>query len=154
MSVLTLENKYPGFQLLRPATEHILHKVIKEEAVSFTHVNIIVTDDNTLNRLKKQYFNDDVLTDTISFNFNDPGQDIDGEIYISIDRIRANARKYNNPFQQELALVIIHSLLHLIGYEDQNPGDKQIMDRRQQRYLQQLSIKRLYRTQKSHREKL
>ncbi len=116
---------------------------------TFEKVSLIVSDDNTLNRLKKHYFDDDVLTDTISFNFNEIDQSIDGEIYISIDRIRENAEQFNTGFRRELALVIIHSFLHLIGYEDSLLVDKQQMDRIQRQYLDQISLKRLYRNLKN-----
>ncbi|MBL7066291.1 MAG: rRNA maturation RNase YbeY [Candidatus Marinimicrobia bacterium] len=113
--------------------------------MSFSRVTIIAAGDPVLNRLKKQYFHDDVLTDTISFNFNEPGEAIEGEIYISIDRIKDNARRFDNTFQQELILVILHSILHLIGYNDQHPDEKLQMERLQQRYLHQIHVKRLFR---------
>ena len=145
MPIVTISNNYPNFQLLSPTVRAILQMVAAGEDRTFEKVSLIVSDDNTLNRLKKHYFDDDVLTDTISFNFNEIDQSIDGEIYISIDRIRENAEQFNTGFRRELALVIIHSFLHLIGYEDSLPTDKQQMDRIQQQYLSQIPLKRLYR---------
>jgi len=145
MSLVFIINNYPKFQLLSPAIKPIIETVAKGENVSFSRVTIIAAGDPVLNRLKKQYFHDDVLTDTISFNFNEPGEAIEGEIYISIDRIKDNARRFDNTFQQELILVILHSILHLIGYNDQHPDEKLQMERLQQRYLHQIHVKRLFR---------
>ncbi|MBN2602253.1 MAG: rRNA maturation RNase YbeY [Candidatus Marinimicrobia bacterium] len=148
MPILTISNNYPNFQLLSPMVEIILQKITTGERRTIEKISIIVSDDHTLNQLKKQYFNEDVFTDTISFNFNEINQAIDGEIYISIDRIRENAEKFKTGFQRELALVIIHSILHLIGYEDYSPEDRQQMDRIQKLYLAQVPLKRLYRIRK------
>ena len=149
MPALSISNNYPNFQMLSPMVKSILQIITCGEKRTIEKISIIVTDDDTLNQLKKQYFNDDVLTDTISFNFNEIDQAIDGEIYISIDRIQENAEKYKTGFQRELALVIIHSILHLIGYEDYSPEDKQQMNRTQQLYLEQIPLKRLYRILKN-----
>jgi len=148
MPTVTISNNYPEFQLLSPMVAAIIRTIAAGENKDFQKVAIIVTDDTAVNQLKKQYFQEDVLTDTISFNFNEHDEPVDGEIYISIDRIRENAARFQTGFKQELALVIIHSLLHLIGYEDYTPAAKQLMDRTQQKYLEQLDFKRLYRTTK------
>jgi len=145
MPIVTISNYYPNFQLLSPTVEAIVQKIGAGEKRTFDKVSVIVTDDGSLNHLKKHYFNDDVLTDTISFNLNESDQPVDGEIYISIDRIQENAKQFDTGFHKELALVIIHSILHLVGYEDFTPVDKKQMDRIQQQYLEQISVKRLYR---------
>jgi len=149
MPIVTISNNYPNFQLLSPTVEAILQKIAADEDSTFEKVSLIVSDDSALNRLKKQYFDDDVLTDTISFNFNKSDQPVEGEVYISVDRILENAEQFNTGFPRELALVIIHSFLHLIGYEDSSPTDKQQMERRQQHYLEQVTLKRLYRNLKN-----
>ncbi|MCK4715925.1 MAG: rRNA maturation RNase YbeY, partial [Candidatus Marinimicrobia bacterium] len=150
MSLVSIINNYPKFQLLSPAIKSIIETVAKRENVSFFHVTIIAAGDSMLYRLKKQYFHDNVLTDTISFNFNEPSEAIEGEIYISIDRIKDNARRFDNTFQQELILVILHSILHLIGYNDKHPDEKLQMERLQQRYLHQIHVKRLFRVLKNN----
>ena len=145
MPIVTISNYYPNFQLLSPTVEAIVQRIGAGDKKTFDKVSIIVTDDGSLNHLKKQYFGYDVLTDTISFNLNESDQPVEGEIYISIDRILENAKQFDTGFQKELALVIIHSILHLVGYEDYIPIDKKQMDLVQQQYLEQISVKRLYR---------
>ena len=79
-------------------------------------VNIIVLDDESLRKMKKKYFKEDVYTDVITFNLNeDP---FEGEIYISYHRVIENARLFSKNFENEFKRVLIHGLLHLCGLED------------------------------------
>ena len=79
-------------------------------------VNIVVLDDESLRKMKKKYFEEDVYTDVITFNLNeDP---FEGEIYISYHRVTENARLFSKNFENEFKRVLIHGLLHLCGLED------------------------------------
>ena len=96
-------------------------------------VDIIITDDNTLRLMKKEYFNQDIYTDVIAFNIEeDP---FEGEIYISHQRVKENAEKYKQSFHRELKRVIIHGVLHLCGYNDQTSEEKSIMTSMEENYL-------------------
>ena len=100
-----------------------------------SNVSIIFSTDNHLNELKKQFFHQDVFTDTISFNLEEPNDPIDGEIYISLDRISENAKIYNEKFDSEYKRVIIHSILHLIGFDDQTDKESSKMMELENYYL-------------------
>ena len=100
-------------------------------------ITIIFTTDKKVSNLKKYYFHQDVFTDTISFNLEDEGQPIEGEIYISLDRVFENAKNYNQEYIQECKRVIIHSCLHLIGYDDIKSEDKTSMTAMEEQYLNQ-----------------
>ncbi len=100
-----------------------------------SNVSIIFSTDNHLKELKKEFFNQDVFTDTISFNLEEPNDPIDGEIYISLDRISENAKIYNEKFDSEYKRVIIHSILHLIGFDDQTVKEKSKMTELENYYL-------------------
>ena len=100
-------------------------------------ITIIFTTDKKVSNLKKYYFHQDVFTDTISFNLEDEGQPIEGEIYISLDRVFENAKNYNQEYIQECKRVIIHSCLHLIGYDDIKSEDKISMTAMEEQYLNQ-----------------
>ena len=96
-------------------------------------VDIIITDDNTLRLMKKEYFNQELYTDVIAFNIEeDP---FEGEIYISHQRVKENAEKYKQSFHRELKRVIIHGALHLCGYNDQTSEEKSIMTSMEENYL-------------------
>ena len=85
--------------------------------------------------LKKQYFNEDVYTDVISFNLEEPGDPIDGEIYISLPRIIDNANQYDSNLNDEFKRIIIHGLLHLVGYNDLTNSDKKQMTSLEDKYI-------------------
>tara|TARA_Y100000588_G_C14063606_1_gene842604 strand:- start:72 stop:509 length:438 start_codon:yes stop_codon:yes gene_type:complete len=98
-------------------------------------ITIIFSTDTKLRELKKEYFSQDVLTDTISFNLEEEGDAIEGEIYISLERVADNAKKFNQTFEKECKRVIIHSMLHLLGIEDNSSKDKNKMTQLEDYYL-------------------
>ena len=100
-------------------------------------ISIILSNDEKLRQLKKQYFRKDVLTDVISFNLEEKGNPVEGEIYISINRVSENAKKYKQDIRIELKRVIIHGYLPLLGYDDQTPEEKKTMTCLEDRYLSQ-----------------
>tara|TARA_B100001250_G_C19401652_1_gene614996 strand:- start:24 stop:455 length:432 start_codon:yes stop_codon:yes gene_type:complete len=96
-------------------------------------IDIIITDDNSLRKMKKKYFNEDAFTDVIAFNIEE--NPFEGEIYISYDRVKDNAEIYKQEFDDEFKRVIIHGLLHLCGYEDSTINDKENMRKMEDKFL-------------------
>lgn len=94
---------------------------------SFKSLSYIFCSDEYLLEINRQYLDHDDYTDIISFLLSDPGQPIEGEIYISGERVRENAAGLNVPFNEELHRVIFHGALHLLGFKDKSPADKQEM---------------------------
>ena len=96
-------------------------------------INIIITDDESLRKMKLEFFNEDVFTDVIAFNLEqDP---FEGEIYISSDRVKDNAKIYKQKFRDELKRVIIHGLLHLCGHKDSTTSEKENMNLLEDKFL-------------------
>ena len=93
-----------------------------------------MTDDDSLRLMKKEYFNQDLYTDVIAFNIDD--DPFEGEIYISHDRIKDNAKKFNQSFEDELKRILIHGSLHLCGYDDKTPTEKLEMTSLEENYLE------------------
>ena len=100
-------------------------------------ISIILTNDKKLLQLKNKFFQQDVLTDVITFNLEENGDPIDGEIYISLHRVSENAKEFKQDTGRELKRVIIHGCLHLLGYDDQTPKGKKTMTRMEDHYLSQ-----------------
>ena len=98
-------------------------------------ITIIFSNDSKLCKLKKEYFGKGVFTDTISFNLEEKGNPIEGEIYISLDRVTENSKIFNQNFIKECKRVIIHSCLHLLGYNDELPDEKAKMTELEELYL-------------------
>ena len=98
-------------------------------------ITIIFSNDYKLRKLKKEYFGEDVFTDTISFNLEEKNDPIEGEVYISLERVFENARSFKEDFITECKRVIIHGCLHLLGYNDESPEDKIKMIQLEETYL-------------------
>jgi len=98
------------------------------------YINIIICTDNYLYELNQKYLAHDTLTDIITFDLSE-GYILLGEIYISIDRIKENARKFNVAVKDELHRVMVHGVLHLCGYKDKTKKDKEQMTIKEDFYL-------------------
>ena len=100
-----------------------------------TSITIIFSNDYKLRKLKKKYFGEDIFTDTISFNLEEEGDPIEGEVYISLERVFENARTFKEDFITECKRVIIHGCLHLLGYNDESQEDKTKMIKLEETYI-------------------
>jgi len=113
----------------------LITSTINSEGRKINSINLILTDDEFLRKMKKKYFKQDVYTDVISFNLEGPNENIEGEIYISMDRIIENAKLLKSSIDMELKRIMIHGILHLIGYEDQTNSQKENMTKLENKYL-------------------
>ena len=98
-------------------------------------LNIVLTTDEQLSEMKKEYFNLDQYTDVIAFTINDKLPAIEGELYVSIDRVRENATTFNASIDKELKRVISHGVLHLVGLDDSSSAEKKEMTKYEDRYI-------------------
>jgi len=101
-------------------------KTLALEGKSAAAINYIFTSDAYLHRMNVDYLDHDTLTDVITFPYSE-SDEIEGDIFISIDRIRDNAQQFGAAFDVELRRVMAHGALHLCGYLDKTPEDKQRM---------------------------
>jgi len=124
MTIVKIFNNHSHYTLFKPAIEQVVSYIVNMEQQAVQSITFIASDDKTLNEMKVKLFGIDQLTDTISINYNEIDQPVEGEIYLSLDRIEDNAHTFKVSFEKELALVIIHSVLHLLGYNDDNLNDK------------------------------
>lgn len=113
-----------------------LQEVAKREGNNIDSLSFIFCDDVYLHEMNVEYLNHDTLTDVITFQYSDVDVDtIEGDIFISIDRIKENAATYKVSMQQELNRVIVHGTLHLLGYGDKSSSDKEVMTSKENEYL-------------------
>lgn len=99
----------------------------KEHGRKVDQLNYIFCTDDYLLSLNKEYLQHDTYTDIITFQYNGSKEPLHSDIYISIDRVRENARAYGNTITNELHRVILHGLLHLLGYKDKSAADQKKM---------------------------
>lgn len=116
-----------------------INQIIENSQNKTGEVNIIFTSDTYLLEINKKYLNHNYFTDIITFNYNE-GLVISGDIYISIETVRNNANLYSVAFLNELHRVIIHGLLHLLGYNDYTETEVVLMRKMEDNALEQLNI--------------
>ncbi len=115
-----------------------IETTISEEGYKLEEINYVFCDDEYLHKLNVEFLNHDTLTDIISFDYS-IGKIIQGDIFISVERVEDNAKDFGALFEDELHRVIIHGVLHYCGYKDKTEDDAKVMREKENHYLQQLS---------------
>ncbi len=105
------------------------------EGGSIAAVNFIFCTDAHLLKLNTQYLHHNTLTDIVTFQHSAPGEPLEGDVFISVPRVKQNARAYKVEFDDELSRVIIHGVLHLLGYKDKSASQKAKMRQKEDAYL-------------------
>ncbi len=114
----------------RRALKAFLLYVFQSKGKTLSSLNIIFCSDDYLKTINEQFLNHDFFTDIITFDLSiTPSGPIEGEIYISVDRVKDNAKSFKSDPGRELHRVIFHGVLHLCGYGDKSLTDKVIMTR-------------------------
>lgn len=106
-----------------------------KEGQKLQSLNYIFCTDKFLLKINKKYLNHDFFTDTITFKLSEDSNGIEGEVYISVNRVKENARSLRIPFRLELLRVILHGALHLCGFEDKTAQQKQAMKKKEDSYI-------------------
>lgn len=112
-----------------------LTTLFKREKKKLAELQYIFVSDDRLLEINRQFLQHDFYTDIITFPLSEPGQPISGEVYISVDRIRENAREFGRPIKEELLRVIFHGALHLCGYKDKTASQQREMRQLEEKYL-------------------
>lgn len=115
-----------------------ISNVIVSEDCREGDINYIFCSDDYLHDINLKYLNHDTLTDIISFDYS-VGKELHGDVYISIDRVRDNAKEFNVSFSDELKRVMVHGILHYCGYKDKSDADKSTMRSKEDTYILRLS---------------
>jgi rRNA maturation RNase YbeY len=110
-------------------------KSAENEDYTIGSLNFIFTNDNVLLQLNKEYLRHSTLTDIITFDLSEKERELSGDIFISIDRAKENSREFNDSLSDEVHRLIIHGVLHLMGYKDKTPEEKQVMREKEEFYL-------------------
>lgn len=103
-----------------------LSNVITSENKKEGEINYIFCDDEYLHKINLEYLNHDTLTDIISFDYT-MGNELSGDVFVSIERVKENAVDFNVPFEDELKRVLVHGVLHYCGYKDKGEADELLM---------------------------
>ena len=103
-----------------------LKNITSEEGKILTSINYIFCSDNHLHKINMEYLNHDTLTDIITFPYGE-GDIVEGDIFISIDRVKENAQEYKVLLDEEVIRVMAHGVLHMCGYKDKSINDQSLM---------------------------
>jgi rRNA maturation RNase YbeY len=116
------------------ALKRVIGRIIADSGMKPGTIDLVFTGDRKVYEINSEFLGHDFYTDVITFNYNS-GKTVNGEIYISTDRVRENAEKFNVPFGTELKRVVFHGILHLCGYDDSTAEQKAKMTEMEEMYL-------------------
>ena len=118
-----------------------ISQVIRSESKKEGDINYVFCDDDYILQINQQYLNHDYYTDIISFDYC-VGNELHGDIFISIDRVRENAADYNVSFDEELKRVLIHGVLHYCGYKDKTEDEELLMRSKENNAIEMFHVER------------
>ena len=111
-----------------------LKLVAESEVYRLGNVSVIFCSDNYILDINQRFLQHDYFTDIITFDYSE-GNRISGDLFISVDSVRENSLEYGTEFEGELHRVIVHGILHLIGYDDHTEEDVRVMRAKENYYL-------------------
>ena len=120
------------------ANNRWLKMVAGSEIRKIGDINVIFCSDNSILDVNMKYLQHDYFTDIITFDYCE-GKVLSGDLFISVDSVRENSIEFGTDFEEELHRVIVHGVLHLIGYDDHTEEDKKVMRQKENYYLQMRS---------------
>ena len=116
-----------------------LSAVIVSENKKEGDINYVFCDDEYLLQINQQYLDHDTLTDIISFDYS-VGNELHGDIFISVERVRENASDFNVTFFEEIKRVLVHGVLHYCGYKDKSESDERLMRSKEEEKMQMFHV--------------
>ena len=132
---ISFDSEDISFELEHPnlVQDWIQHAIANEDKVA-GEISYIFCSDQYLHKINLEHLQHDTLTDIITFNYCEDDF-INSDIFISVDRVKENAGLFKTSFENELSRVMIHGILHLVGYDDKTDEDKVIMRSKEDFYL-------------------
>jgi rRNA maturation RNase YbeY len=119
--------------------EDWISRIIESEGFDEGEINYIFCDDDYLHKINVEYLDHDTLTDIISFDYS-VGNVLQGDIFVSVERVKDNANDFNVPFDDELKRVLSHGVLHYCGYKDKSPKDEALMRSKEEEKMQMFHV--------------
>ena len=119
--------------------EDWISRIIESEGFDEGEINYIFCDDEYLHKINVEYLDHDTLTDIISFDYT-VGNLIQGDIFVSVERVQDNAKDFNVSFDEELKRVLSHGVLHYCGYKDKSLEDEALMRFKEEEKMQMFHV--------------
>jgi probable rRNA maturation factor len=128
---------YPEIKKTEPVLKKVTTWICRDLNLNIKSLAVIFISDKEIKELHKKFLARSTYTDIITFNLGE-GDNIEGEIYISLDRAKIQAKTYQVALLNEIARLIIHGCLHLAGYDDHHYKNRMIMKQREDHYLERI----------------
>lgn len=135
MARVQIINAHRRYRLRKRPLAAYVRRVLRQEGKSRSDVRIVLIDSKSCRALNRQYLAHDYSTDVISFPL-ERGPRLEGEVYVNLDRAKSQAREYAVAFANEVARLVIHGTLHLVGYDDRRRTDAERMRARENEHVQ------------------
>jgi rRNA maturation RNase YbeY len=119
----------------KTALKLFIEQLFKKEKMPLATINYIFCSDTYLLDINQQFLKHDYYTDIITFGLHEKGSPVVAEVYISVDRVKDNAKTHGATFSNEMLRVLFHGALHLCGYKDKSRADLQTMRAKEDKYL-------------------
>jgi probable rRNA maturation factor len=124
-----------GLRLPRKKIMNWLLEIAEEENFSCGEINFIFCTDDYLLEVNRKFLRHNFLTDIITFDYTE-NREISGDLFLSLERIKENASTFKNPIKDEVFRVMLHGVLHLLGYKDKSKDEKKVMREKEDFYLE------------------
>lgn len=136
-SKILIQNFHPTSKLplSRSSIQALISRVFKSENAKLNTLDVNMVNNSNIRKINRDFLKHDYFTDIITFPYESDRNEIDGEIFISLDRVKENSDFYDVNYSQELKRVIIHGVLHLLGYNDKTKKEKEAIRKKENFYL-------------------
>lgn len=141
MIKIKIFNDHPKYKIRHAETIDFARHVLRSESSLSAEINIIFTTDKEMKELNLKFLHHKYTTDVISFPLSYDGKKTEGEVYINVDQARRQAKGFGVSINEENARLVIHGVLHLIGYDDKNKRGRECMTRKENLYLAKILSK-------------
>lgn len=139
---INIENICTGVKVKKERISDLAQTVLLNEGVLEAEISIVIVDDEYIIRLNQEYLNKNTTTDVLSFRLtDDTGDKLEGEVYANIEQITRQASDYHVLMEDEISRIVIHGVLHLLGFDDQTGEQNKIMTEKEDQYLEILNNK-------------
>ena len=119
----------------RTRLKKFIQYIFNRERTPLDELSVVFCSDEYLLEINQNFLHHDYYTDIITFSYAEKTEPVNGELYISVETIRSNAKKFGTAIKQELHRVIFHGVLHLCGYNDKNRQDELLIRKKEDQYL-------------------
>ena len=132
---INIQKDFKNISTKNKFIKELINNIFNTYKINKAEISIILTCRNYLSELKKRYFNKDQFTDVLAFDISDNIDCLEGEIYISIDDVKENSKIFSKTFNNEFTRILIHGVLHLVGFNDKTKNEKKEMQLLEDKFL-------------------